>query len=81
MASGRHYEFRTTCFRPMVDPKIIGHIATLIKGAETYAIQKFCAKETLDPDAGSSRNHIFDDDELLHLKAIAEPLVELCFVR
>lgn len=81
MASGLPYEFRTTCFRPMVDAGIMSRIAMLIKGARTYAIQKFCAKETLDPGAGSSRDHFFDDDELLHLKAIVEPMVECCFVR
>jgi pyruvate formate lyase activating enzyme len=81
MASGLPYEFRTTCFRPLVSARKMGRIAVLIKGAKTYAIQKFCAKETLDPGAGSSRNHFFDDNELLHLKAIAEPMVDFCFVR
>ena len=81
MASGLPYEFRTTCFRPIVDSRTIEHIAGLIKGAKVYAIQKFCAKETLDPDAGSSGNISFDDNALMHLKAIAEPMVEHCFVR
>lgn len=81
MASGLPYEFRTTCFRPLVNAETMASIGGLIKGAETYAIQKFCAKETLDPDAGSSRDHIFDDNELLGLKAIVEPMVECCFVR
>lgn len=81
MASGLPYEFRTTCFRPLVSARKMGRIAVLLKGAKVYAIQKFCAKETLDPGAGSSRNHFFDDNELLHLKAIAEPMVDFCFVR
>jgi hypothetical protein len=59
----------------------MGEIAVLIKGAKAYAIQKFYAKETLDPDAGSSKDHFFDDSELWHLKAIAEPMVDYCFVR
>lgn len=81
MRSGLPYEFRTTCFRPLVDDQTMGRIATLIKGAKAYAIQKFYAKETLDPEAGSSRDHFFDDNELWHLKAIAEPMVDYCFVR
>jgi pyruvate formate lyase activating enzyme len=81
MASGLPYEFRTTCFRPLVDSKTIGRIAGSIKGARVFAIQKFCAKKTLDPDAGSSRNTSFDDNALLQLKAIAEPMVERCLVR
>jgi pyruvate formate lyase activating enzyme len=81
MASGLPYEFRTTCFRPMIDAAIMSRIAMLIKGAQTFAIQKFCAKETLDPDAGAARDHFFDEDELLHLKAIVAPMVERCFLR
>jgi pyruvate formate lyase activating enzyme len=81
MASGLPYEFRTTCFRPLVGAETMARIAALIKGAKIYAIQKFCAKETLDPDAGSSGDHFFDDNELLHLKAIVEPMVDFCFVR
>lgn len=79
--SGLPHEFRTTCFRPLINARTMGRIAALIKGAKAYAIQKFCAKETLDPNAGSSRDHFFDDNELWHLKAIAEPMVEYCFVR
>jgi pyruvate formate lyase activating enzyme len=81
MSSGLPYEFRTTCFRPLVSAQAMARIGKLIKGAKTYAIQKFCAKETLDPDTGSLRDHIFDDNELLCLKAIVEPMVECCFVR
>ena len=81
MASGLPYEFRTTCYRPVIDESAMTRIARLIKGAQTYAIQKFCAKETLDPQAGSHGNHIFDENELLRLKAIVEPMVEYCFVR
>lgn len=81
MDSGLPYEFRTTCFRPLVSARTMGRIASIIRGAKAYAIQKFYAKKTLDPDAGSTRDHFFDDDELWHLKAIAEPMVEYCFVR
>ncbi|MBL0713702.1 MAG: anaerobic ribonucleoside-triphosphate reductase activating protein [Desulfosarcina sp.] len=81
MASGVDYEFRTTCVRPLISPPVMTRIAALIKGARVYAIQKFYAKETLDPDCGSRRNDHFDDDELLNLKAIAEPMVECCVLR
>lgn len=80
-ASGVDHEFRTTCFRPIMDAESLSRIAMLIKGAQTFAIQKFCAKGTLDPEAGSSVTHFFDDNELLHLKAIVEPMVDFCFVR
>lgn len=78
---GLPYEFRTTCFRPLVNAQAMVRIGAWIKTAKTYAIEKFCAKETLDPDAGSYKDHIFDDNELLCLKAIVEPIVECCFVR
>jgi pyruvate formate lyase activating enzyme len=81
MRSGLPYEFRTTCFRPLVSALTMGRIASSIKGAKAYAIQKFYAKETLDPDAGSTKDHFFDDSELWHLKAIADPMVEYCCVR
>jgi len=81
MRSGLPHEFRTTCFRPLVSARTMERIATFIKGAKAYAIQKFYAKKTLDPDAGSKRDHFFDDNELWHLKAIADPMIEYCFVR
>ena len=81
MTSGVPHEFRTTCFRPMIDTDTLARIAALIRGAQAFAIQKFCAKGTLDPEAGSSSDHFFDDNELLHLKALAEPMVDFCFVR
>ena len=81
MSSGLPYEFRTTCFRPLVNAQAMVRIGAWIKTAKTYAIEKFCAKETLDPDAGSYKDHIFDDNELLCLKAIVELIVECCFVR
>ena len=81
MRSGLPYEFRTTCFRPLISATTMGRIASFIKGAKAYAIQKFYAKKTLDPGAGSTRDHFFDDNELGYLKAIAEPMVEYCFVR
>lgn len=56
-------------------------MGTLINGAEAYAIQKFYAKEALDPDAGSSVGPIFDDNEFLCPKVIVEPMVDFCFVR
>ncbi len=81
MASGLPYEFRTTCYRPVVNAKIMARIGHLINGAQTYAIQKFCANETLDSDAGSQKDHLFDDNELLKLKAIIEPMVDCCLMR
>jgi pyruvate formate lyase activating enzyme len=81
MDSGVDYEFRTTCIRPLITPSVMKRIAGLIKGARIYAIQKFYAKETLDPGYGSQRNDRFDDDELRNLKAIAEPMVECCVLR
>jgi pyruvate formate lyase activating enzyme len=81
MNSGVDYEFRTTCIRPLITPSVMARIAGLIRGARVYAIQKFCAKETLDPDCGSHRHDRFDDDELRNLKAIVEPMVECCVLR
>jgi pyruvate formate lyase activating enzyme len=81
MASQVSCEFRTTCVRPYISPASVRRIAALIEGAKVYTIQKFCAKQTLDPKFGSFGKRSFDDDELLELKAIAEPLVESCTLR
>ena len=81
MASGVGYEFRTTCVRPFISAESMQRMAALIEGAKVYTIQKFCANQTLDPNFGSSGKCSFDDDELLDLKAIAEPLVESCMLR
>ncbi len=81
MDAGVDYEFRTTCIRPLVSVPVIKRITSLIKGARVYAIQKFYAKKTLDPNCGSDRNAHFDDNELRNLKATAEPMVDCCVLR
>jgi len=78
---GLPYAFRIICFRLLVIATAMACVGVLIKGAKTYAIQNFYAKETLDPDAGSYKDHIFDDNELLCLKVNTEPIVDCDFVR
>ena len=65
----------------LVNALAMACMGVLINGAEAYAIQKFCANEALDLDAGSSVDPIFDDNELLCPKVIVEPMVDFCFVR
>jgi pyruvate formate lyase activating enzyme len=75
------YEFRTTCVKPIVDAHIIKNISKTIKGAMLYALQRFYDTEVLRPEFFHETDAGYDEDELLHLKSIAEPWVDQCVVR
>jgi len=81
MESAIAYEFRTTCVKPIVTPAVIEKISLLIKGASLYALQRFHKSRMLHPDFFKEINYEYTDDELLQLKAVAEPWVERCIVR
>ena len=81
MESTIGYEFRTTCVKPIVTPAVIERIGLLIKGANLYALQRFHKSRMLHPDFFKEINYEYTDDELLQLKAVAEPWVERCIVR
>ena len=81
MKSGLAYEFRTTCVKPIVDAHIIKNIARTIEGAMLYVLQRFHNAGILHPDFFQATEPGYDEDELMHLKSIAEPWVKKCIVR
>jgi pyruvate formate lyase activating enzyme len=81
MESGVAYEFRTTCVKPIVTAAVIENISRLIKDARVYALQRFHKSRMLHPDFFKETNYEYADDELLQLKAVAEPWVEQCILR
>ena len=81
MASEIAYEFRTTCVKPIVTPTVIENIGRLINGASLYALQRFHKNRMLHPEFFKETNYEYTDEELLQLKAVAEPWVEHCIIR
>ena len=81
MESAVAYEFRTTCVKPIVTTTVIENISRLIKGARVYALQRFHKSRMLHPDFFKEINYEYSDDELIQLKAVAEPWVKKCIVR
>ncbi|HEX9911363.1 MAG TPA: anaerobic ribonucleoside-triphosphate reductase activating protein [Desulfatiglandales bacterium] len=81
MASGIPYEFRTTCVRPIVDVEAVETIGRLIQGCFLYVLQNFSQVRVLQPDFFKNRQAGYDQEEMMHLKSIAEPWVGKCIVR
>jgi len=81
MESPLAYEFRTTCVKPIVDSHDVKKIAKIIKGATLYALQHFHNSRVLHPEFFREIKPDYSEDELMRLKAIAEPLVKKCIVR
>jgi pyruvate formate lyase activating enzyme len=81
MASGIAYEFRTTCVRPFVDPEIVETIGRLVQDCSLYVLQTFRHTRVLDPDFFENRKAGYDQEEMMRLKAVAEPWVKNCIVR
>jgi pyruvate formate lyase activating enzyme len=81
MESAVAHEFRTTCVKPIVTTTVIENISRLIKGASVYALQRFHKSRMLHPDFFKEINYEYTDDELMQLKAVAEPWVKQCIVR
>jgi len=81
MESGIGYEFRTTCVKPIVTARIIENICQLIQGAAVYALQRFRKTEMLHPEFFKEADYEYTDDEMLQLKAVAEPWVRQCILR
>ena len=80
-AASIEYEFRTTCLKPLVDARVIENISRLIHGASLYALQQFQPTQVLCPEFFQQNDCRFSDQELMDLKAIAQPWVGECLVR
>lgn len=81
MDSGIDFEFRTTCVRPFISRPVIEKISGIIKGAKLYVLQNFQNKNVLDPAFFAAEDCGFREDDMLELKAAAEPFVENCMIR
>ena len=81
MASDIPYEFRTTCVRPIVVAETVKAIVRLIQGCFLYVLQQFSRGRVLQPDFFENRQAGYDQEEMMQLKAFAEPWVQKCIVR
>jgi len=81
MESGIDYEFRTTCVKPIVMLDTVENISHLIQGARLYALQRFRNREVLHPEFFGGPENEYSDEELMELKAAAEPWVSDCILR
>jgi pyruvate formate lyase activating enzyme len=81
MASDIPYEFRTTCVRPIVVAETVKTIVRLIQGCFLYVLQQFSRARVLQPDFFKNRQAGYDQEEMMLLKAFAEPWVQKCIVR
>ncbi len=81
MESTIPYEFKTTCIKPLVNANVIENILNLIKGSMLYALQQFRNTGVLHPEFFRKNNRSYNDDELMHLKSIAQPWVKKCIIR
>ena len=75
------YEFRTTCIKPLVNESILNNISHWLKGSRLYALQQFSKTRVMHPEFFTNDSNIYNDNELLKLKSVAEQFVNKCIVR
>ena len=78
MSSHKPYEFRTTCVSPYVTRDNIDQIGMLIKGAETFLLQKCNGAKNVSSD---SNYEIANENRLIELKQSVESYVSNCEIR
>ncbi len=81
METGIDYEFRTTCVKPIVTLETIENMSHLIQGARLYVLQRFRNREVLHPEFFGGCDNEYSDEDLMQLKAAAEPWVHECILR
>ncbi|MGM0453428.1 MAG: anaerobic ribonucleoside-triphosphate reductase activating protein [Thermodesulfobacteriota bacterium] len=81
LQSGLAHEFRTTCVRPIVDAEAIDAIAGLVRGAQSYALQKPHAANPLDPSFFENHEWQISDDELQCFQHRLSKFVDHCIIR
>jgi hypothetical protein len=67
--------------KPFVDLEVIEKIAKTLKGATRYALQRFRNGRILQPEFFRKTEAAYTEDELMHLKRIAEEWVKECIIR
>jgi pyruvate formate lyase activating enzyme len=75
------YEFRTTCIKSLVNKSTIENMSYLIKDSKLYALQQFSKTDVLHPEFFKDNSNIYQDDELIQLKSVAQRCVGKCIVR
>ncbi len=81
MESSPAYEFRTTCVRTLMNDHIIRNIGKMIEGAALYVLQGAQLSRVLNHGFFQNTTAAIDVEDLMHLKAVAEPWVKQCIVR
>ena len=75
------YEFRTTCIKSLVNESILNNMSHWLKGSRLYALQQFSKTRVLYPEFFKDGSNVYNDNELLKLKSLAEQFVNKCIVR
>ena len=75
------YEFRTTCIKSLVNESILKNLSPLLKNSKLYALQQFSNTVVLNPEFFTDGSNVYNDNELLKLKSLAEQFVNKCIVR
>lgn len=73
------YEFRTTVVKALLPPEDFLQIGELIKGADTYYLQKFIPTKLLNP--AFRKKVTYTDEEFEELRTIMENYVHVCQIR
>jgi hypothetical protein len=65
----------------MVSAETVETIGRLIEGCFLYVLQQLSQARVLQPDFFENEKAGYDQEEMMRLKAVAEPWVEKCIVR
>lgn len=77
--SGVGYEFRTTVVETLFSKDDLAAIGNLIRGADTYYLQKFIPTKTLSP--AFMEKMTYSDEEFERMRSTMEQYVKTCSVR
>ncbi|MDL1969241.1 MAG: anaerobic ribonucleoside-triphosphate reductase activating protein [Deltaproteobacteria bacterium] len=75
------YEFRTTCIKSLVNKSTMENMSCLIKDSKLYVLQQYNKTDVLHPEFFKDNSNIYQDDELLELKSLANQWVNKCIIR
>jgi len=81
MESAPDYEFRTTCFKPLINESILKIILNIIDGAKLYVLQQLQFEKMLNQSLMNRKDLRYSSDQLYWFKKIAEQFVQKCTVR
>lgn len=79
MNSDVEYEFRTTVAPELISKEDIEEIGEWLDGADSYYIQQFSSKQTLDPEYREKEP--YSEDKLEEMKKLVEDHFNTCEIR